>query len=133
RAPQRPRHRGRRRQHPARLTRRRAAPTAQRRRRAQAPRRLMQDWGMPAPTAAPPPGLRAVRSPDWAAAVADRDIAVLMLHGYGADERDLIGIVEALGITAPWASLRAPLALAGTSGAAWFPIERLDALRIGPV
>lgn len=79
------------------------------------------------------PGLRAIESADWSATLPDSDITVLLLHGYGADERDLIGLVEPLGIAAPWASLRAPLALAGMSGAAWFPIEQLDALRIGPV
>lgn len=82
--------------------------------------------------AAPLPGLRAIVSPDWANQLRDADVVVLLLHGYGADERDLVGLVEPLGIRAPWASLRAPLALAGMSGAAWFPIGQLDELRAAP-
>ncbi|HWL01911.1 MAG TPA: hypothetical protein VNQ52_06005 [Microbacteriaceae bacterium] len=82
---------------------------------------------------APSPSLRAIVSPDWSSAMDRADVAVLLLHGYGADERDLLGLVEPLRIAAPWASLRAPMALAGTPGAAWFPIGQLDALRVGPV
>ncbi len=47
---------------------------------------------------------------------------VLLLHGFGSHERDLPGIVPHLGLTAPWASLRAPHPVGG--GAAWFPITR---------
>ena len=82
---------------------------------------------------APPPELRAIVSPEWSSRVPTADVVVLLLHGYGADERDLLGLVEALRVVAPWASLRAPLDLAGTTGAAWFPIDQLDAMRVGPV
>jgi phospholipase/carboxylesterase len=44
----------------------------------------------------------------------------LLLHGFGSNERDLAGLVPALGLDVPWASLRAPLP-AGP-GAAWFEI-----------
>lgn len=46
--------------------------------------------------------------------------AVLLLHGFGSNERDLAGLVPALQLELPWASLRAPLP-AGP-GAAWFQI-----------
>lgn len=62
--------------------------------------------------------LRSVRSTNWddgpAPAVA------LLLHGYGATESDLTGLVPALDLTIPWASLRAPIDLGG--GAAWFEV-----------
>lgn len=49
---------------------------------------------------------------------ADRPL-VLLLHGYGSHERDLVG----LGLPAgwAWASLRAPLTL-GSGAHAWFPV-----------
>lgn len=46
--------------------------------------------------------------------------ALLLLHGFGSNERDLAGLVPALGLDLPWASLRAPLP-AGP-GSAWFRI-----------
>lgn len=46
---------------------------------------------------------------------------VLLLHGYGSNEQDLPGLVPALGIALPWASLRAPVEMDG-GGAAWFAI-----------
>ncbi|MGA1838090.1 esterase [Herbiconiux sp. 11R-BC] len=49
-------------------------------------------------------------------------ITVLLLHGYGSNEQDLTGIVPALGLSAPWSSLRAPIEL-GHGGAAWFAIS----------
>lgn len=76
-----------------------------------------------------PPSLRATRSPGWSDESPGASVAVILLHGYGADERDLVGLIEPLGVRAPWASLRAPLAVAGTPGAAWFPIEDLGAAR----
>jgi phospholipase/carboxylesterase len=45
----------------------------------------------------------------------------ILLHGYGSNEHDLTGLLPALGLTLPWASLRAPVEL-GNGGAAWFPI-----------
>jgi phospholipase/carboxylesterase len=52
---------------------------------------------------------------------AESAVTVLLLHGYGSNEADLTGILPALDLAAPWASLRAPLEL-GNGGAAWFPI-----------
>ena len=48
---------------------------------------------------------------------------VVLLHGYGSNERDLVGLMPFLPEGLPWVSLRAPLAL-GAEGAAWFPIVR---------
>ncbi len=64
--------------------------------------------------------LEALYSPDWAS-VPDPDTLVLLLHGYGSNERDLPGIVPYLGVDAPWASVRAPVEM-GYGGAAWFPL-----------
>ena len=65
--------------------------------------------------------LRDVRSSDWPVDTALGTTVALLLHGYGSNERDLTGLVPALGLTLPWASLRAPLEL-GNGGAAWFAI-----------
>jgi phospholipase/carboxylesterase len=66
--------------------------------------------------------LHDVRSDDWPSEDGARDIpVVLLLHGFGSHERDLTGLVPALGIETPWASLRAPLEL-GNGGAAWFEV-----------
>ncbi|MGY4858604.1 alpha/beta hydrolase [Cryobacterium sp. AP23] len=62
-----------------------------------------------------------VRSSGWSAAIAETTPVVLLLHGYGSNENDLAGLVPALGLSLPWASLRAPLEL-GNGGAAWFTI-----------
>jgi phospholipase/carboxylesterase len=65
--------------------------------------------------------LVALYSPDWASRPKP-DTAVLLLHGFGSNERDLPGIVAQLGVDAPMASLRAPLEL--EEGAyAWFPLD----------
>ncbi|MCU1413059.1 MAG: esterase [Microbacteriaceae bacterium] len=64
---------------------------------------------------------RSVLSPDWSSHAADAPAVVVLLHGYGSHEHDLAGLVPALGLTMPWASLRAPLE-AGNGGAAWFTI-----------
>ncbi|KQR92127.1 MAG: dienelactone hydrolase family protein [Microbacterium ginsengisoli] len=48
-------------------------------------------------------------------------VVALLLHGYGASERDLAGIGDRLTAGLPWVSLRAPLALP-QGGAAWFPV-----------
>lgn len=51
----------------------------------------------------------------------DAGLVALLLHGYGADERDLAGIGDLLSGGLPWASLRAPLTI--QPGAhAWFEI-----------
>lgn len=62
--------------------------------------------------------LNDVRSPDW---TGSGPAVALLLHGYGSNERDLTGLVPALGLALPWASLRAPLEL-GNGGATWFTI-----------
>ncbi len=46
---------------------------------------------------------------------------IVLLHGYGSNERDLPGIVSWLGADNPWVSLRAPIGL-DHGGFAWFPI-----------
>lgn len=51
----------------------------------------------------------------------DAPAVMLLLHGYGSHEQDLPGIIPALDVPLPWASLRAPLNL-GHGGAAWFEI-----------
>jgi phospholipase/carboxylesterase len=60
------------------------------------------------------------RSADWVDGAAAGPVAVL-LHGYGSNEHDLAGLVPALGLALPWASLRAPLVLA-PGAAAWFAL-----------
>ncbi len=60
--------------------------------------------------------LRDVRSAGWSA---DAPTAVLLLHGFGSHEHDLPGLLPALDLTMPWASLRAPFEL-DNGGAAWF-------------
>jgi phospholipase/carboxylesterase len=65
--------------------------------------------------------LRDIRSPEWDAEIAASDTVVMLLHGFGSTERDLTGLVPALGLTLPWVSLRAPIEL-GNGGAAWFEI-----------
>ena len=57
--------------------------------------------------------------------------AVLLLHGFGSNERDLAGLVPALQLELPWASLRAPLP-AGP-GAAWFRITTPGSPDVEPV
>ena len=47
---------------------------------------------------------------------------VVLLHGWGADERDLAGLVPALPAEPVYASLRAPLPLPG-GGFGWFPLS----------
>lgn len=48
-----------------------------------------------------------------------------MLHGYGANEYDLIGLADALDSRFTVVSARAPLSL-GNGGYAWFPIAFTD-------
>ena len=55
----------------------------------------------------------------------------LLLHGYGSNERDLTGLVPALQLELPWASLRAPLP-AGP-GAAWFQVTTPGSPDAAPV
>ena len=65
--------------------------------------------------------LQDVRSTGWAADAAAQTAVPLLLHGFGSNERDLTGLVPALRLDLPWASLRAPLETAN-GGAAWFEI-----------
>lgn len=55
----------------------------------------------------------------------------LLLHGFGSNERDLAGLMPALGLDLPWASLRAPLP-AGP-GSAWFQITTPGSPDAAPV
>lgn len=60
------------------------------------------------------------------AALAGRRLLVL-LHGYGSDERDLFGLVPHLPGEFAIASVRAPLTPPWPApGASWYPIEGLD-------
>jgi phospholipase/carboxylesterase len=75
--------------------------------------------------------LRDVRDSDWGG-VASGPAVILLLHGFGSHERDLTGLVDPLGLTLPWASLRAPVEL-GNGGAAWFEISKPGDPDAGPV
>lgn len=50
---------------------------------------------------------------------------LLLLHGFGADERDLFGLVSPLDVPPHWdiLSIRAPLPVPEMTGAAWFPLD----------
>lgn len=48
-------------------------------------------------------------------------VVAVFLHGFGSNERDLVGLASALPAGIPWASLRAPIAV-GPGAHAWFPI-----------
>lgn len=69
------------------------------------------------------PPLRAVTSDDWPGPRDEPppDPLLVLLHGYGANEHDLVPLVPMLPGGLPWASLRAPLEM-GHGGAAWFPL-----------
>lgn len=67
------------------------------------------------------PLLQAVGGPTWASESATAPVVALLLHGFGANERDLVGLIPELGLTLPWAAVRAPVEL-GNGGAAWFAI-----------
>ena len=51
------------------------------------------------------------------------DDMLILLHGYGADEHDLVGVAAHLPEDLTAVSVRAPLALS-TGGAAWFPLSQ---------
>jgi phospholipase/carboxylesterase len=65
--------------------------------------------------------LLSLRSPGFTSEPAYGRPVLLLLHGYGSNEHDLTGIVPALGLTLPWASLRAPFP--SGNGAAWFEVH----------
>lgn len=48
---------------------------------------------------------------------------VVLLHGYGADERDLAGLIPYLPQEFRYASLRAPEPVPGMGGFQWFPLR----------
>jgi phospholipase/carboxylesterase len=50
---------------------------------------------------------------------------LLLLHGWGSDERDLAGLAPFLPEGLPWASVRAPLRHP-YAGYAWYPLESED-------
>ena len=52
----------------------------------------------------------------------ESDRLLLLLHGYGADERDLGGVLPYLDPDGTFATVlpRAPLAVPGTPGYAWY-------------
>jgi phospholipase/carboxylesterase len=60
------------------------------------------------------------------------DVVVLALHGYGSNERDLVGLLDTLALDLPWASLRAPVDTPN-GGAAWFPISTPGNPKAAPV
>ena len=62
----------------------------------------------------------------WSTERAERPLLVL-LHGYGADERDLFGLAPYLPDAFAVAAVRAPLTLPWPSpGFSWYPIEGLE-------
>lgn len=65
----------------------------------------------------------------WSAAEAERvdKPLLVLLHGYGADERDLFGLAQFLPREFVVAAVRAPLAPPWPApGASWYPIEGLE-------
>ncbi|WP_127474026.1 alpha/beta hydrolase [Microbacterium sulfonylureivorans] len=65
----------------------------------------------------------------WSAGPAEREgrPLLVLLHGYGADERDLFGLVPYLPPEFTVAAVRAPLAPPFPApGYSWYPIEGLD-------
>lgn len=66
----------------------------------------------------------------WSVPKADRHTkpVVIVLHGYGADEHDLFGLVPHLPSEFTYAAVRAPLSPPWPlAGASWYPIEGLNA------
>lgn len=64
--------------------------------------------------------MQALHSVEWAP---DAPAVLLLLHGFGSNERDLPALGPRFAPGLPWASLRAPLTLSrGSFG--WFPIVR---------
>ena len=65
----------------------------------------------------------------WSAPAAERAgrPLLVLLHGYGSDERDLFGLVQHLPSEFVYAAVRAPLAPPWPApGYSWYPIEGLD-------
>ena len=64
-----------------------------------------------------PGGLYGEVSAGW---TPDAPVALVLFHGYGANEQDLAPLGPVLAPALPWAALRAPLGVA-PGGYAWFP------------
>jgi len=62
--------------------------------------------------------LHSAVSADW---TPQARLALVLFHGYAADEHDIALLGPALALTVPWASLRAPVPVAH-GGYAWFPM-----------
>lgn len=72
----------------------------------------------------------------WSTPVAERAgrPLVVLLHGYGSDERDLFGLVPHLPPEYVYAAVRAPLAPPWPApGYSWYPIEGLDGRDTGTI
>lgn len=73
--------------------------------------------------------LRAITSPHWASRPDEPGSnplpVALFLHGYGADEQDLISLEVVLPPHIAWASVRAPLTMP-FGGAAWFELSDVN-------
>lgn len=71
-----------------------------------------------------------LRGPRAGAAAGAAECLVVLLHGYGADGRDLIGLARALGGVLPTAAFVAPDAPEASAfnprGRQWFPIPGID-------
>ncbi|NTV38605.1 MAG: hypothetical protein HGA51_01405 [Demequinaceae bacterium] len=76
--------------------------------------------------------LQDVRSRGWEDAAHAAPAVGLLIHGFGSNERDLAGLVPALDLLLPWASLRAPIRTQN-GGAAWFEISSPGNPAQGPV
>src|ERR1700751_2500545 len=62
----------------------------------------------------------------------DAPVALVLFHGYGANEQDVAPLGPMLAPALPWAALRAPLGVA-PGGYAWFPPIALgDRIRPAP-
>ncbi|MGW3042224.1 alpha/beta hydrolase [Kitasatospora sp. NPDC001159] len=65
-----------------------------------------------------PVALYSEMSANWAP---DAPVALILFHGFGADECDLAPLGPMLAPSLPWATLRAPIAV-GHGGFTWFPL-----------
>lgn len=63
----------------------------------------------------------AVHSPDWDSPADPAAPVIVLLHGYGSNERDLPGLAPWLPKAVRWVSPRAPLAMQ-PGAAMWFPL-----------
>src|ERR1043166_3933291 len=71
----------------------------------------------------------ALSGPRLPAAKGEASHLVVLVHGYGADGNDLIGLAPHFQRSMPTTAFvapNAPMRLAGSTGYQWFPISRLD-------